>query len=140
MPTLETYEWSEEVLGDRIAYCGHPVVIACMIMDRFENLTHARTSDRAVKDCFISGAGCAVRAALDAIDIAIKRGHEAAYQYTSSYWDNYARNSGSNQDPVLKGRAQFELLKESFEKKVACWRAGLLVESKFRVDASCAIG
>ena len=41
MPTMDSYRWENEVLGEHTQYPGHPLILACMVMDRYPNLEAA---------------------------------------------------------------------------------------------------
>lgn len=141
MPTMDSYRWEQEVLGEHAEYPGHPVVLACMVMDRYPSLEVAvrrepgRDFGNALGDNFIPGAGCAVHAALDTLRLAQTAGLEAAYAHAERYWDGWARQQPNNAPRAAHGREQAERLKGSFEERLSTWGTPADPGSPYRVQA-----
>lgn len=140
MSDSNTYKWEKEVLGTHVVYPGHPIVLACMIMDRYLNLdkaTEMREDEQfqaALSDSFIPGAGCAVYSALNTLDSALKDGAESAYVRANAYWDGFGKQDARNAASAKEGLAQFEQIKARFEHRVALWGTDKMPPSNYLVD------
>lgn len=127
MPTMDSYRWERETLGECAEYPGHPVILACMVMDRYQNLGVAVRREpgqdfgNALSDSFIPGAGCAVHAALDTLCHAQERGLEAAYAAAERYWQGWERQHPNNVTRAAHGREQCERIKARFEGRLKTW-------------------
>lgn len=129
MPTNDTFAWERDVLGEHIVYPSHPIVLACMIMDRYQNLAHATRNDsqdkygfpNASSDHFIPGAGCAVRGAMRALEIAATVGSEAAFTQAYDYIENYRKQNVANEADAARAHLQCEKVKDRFVSHLAVW-------------------
>jgi hypothetical protein len=139
MPTNQSFEWELSVLGGHSAYPGHPIVLGCMIMDRYQNLEHANRVEEgeqfpnASADSFIPGAGCAVSTALAVLKLAENEGVGPAYDLAARYWDGYDKQSTKNAGDVAMGLAQFAAIKPRFEEHLAKWGTAHAAPSEFRL-------
>lgn len=124
---MDRYCWEEEVLGERVTYPGHPVVLACMVMHRYPDLETAlrrepgKNFSSALADDFIPGSGCAVHAALDTLLSAQTSGLGAAYAHAERYWDGWERQHANNVKDAARGREQAARVKARFEAQVKVW-------------------
>jgi hypothetical protein len=140
MPTADSCRWEQEVLGEPVQYPGHPVVLACMVMDRYPNLESAtrlepgRQFGNALSDNFIPGAGCAVRAALDTLRYAQTGDLGAAYAHATRYWNGWEAQDPANASGARKGREQHERIKARFEKQLETWGGRADPLSPYRVQ------
>lgn len=140
MPTLNSFKWASAVLGEHIQYPGHPLVLACMVMDRYPSLDAACTVDpgmtfnRALGDSFIPGAGCAVHAALDTLRFAQKQGLAAACEHAERYWQGWEAQSVQNAEGAAIGRRQAEKLKALFDAKFQAWGTADEAASPYRAQ------
>ena len=88
---VEREAWMQRHLGELVVYPGHPLVLACMVMDRYPSLAVASHHDAdhptyaALSDSFIPGSGCAVYAALDFLHYAQTIGLAQAYTHGERY-------------------------------------------------------
>lgn len=127
MPTMDSYRWEQEVLGEHAEYPGHPVILACMVMDRYPDLDAAVRREpgqefgNALSDNFIPGSGCAVHAALDTLRYAKEIGLEAAYAHAERYWQGWELQHPSNVTRAAHGREQCERIKARFEGRLNAW-------------------
>lgn len=127
MPTTDGYRWEREALGEHAEYPGHPVILACMVMDRYPDLAAACTREpgqdfyNALRDSFIPGAGCAVHAALDTLRHAQAHGLVAAYTHAERYWQGWEQQHANNVPRAAHGRVQAERLKGRFEEHLTTW-------------------
>ena len=121
--------WEAAHLSECVVYPGHPVVLACMVMDRYASLQEALApkdqhgTPAALADQLIPGAGCAVYAALDFLSD-VKAGRKnRAFQEAERYWRNWESNSGSSYraQQGAAGRAQAEKLRPYFEDRIKVW-------------------
>lgn len=140
MATRETFEWQNQWLnGEGVAYPGHPVVLATMVMERYESLEHAtrledgRNFGNALSDSFIPGSGCAVSCALDVLKLAQGGQQAQALERAQRYWDGYAEQSPRNAKNVAEGLAQADLVMPRFEALLAGWTGPQDLGSPFRV-------
>lgn len=141
MPTMNSYQWEQERLGEHAVYPGHPVILACMVMDRYPSLLAARGTDQlsptfgnALSDSFIPGAGCAVHAALDVLRYAQVVSVEAAYELAESYWHGWERQHPNNVPGAAKGREQCVRIKARFESMLKTWGTPEDPGSPYRVQ------
>ncbi len=140
MSTMDSYRWGQEVLGDSVEYPGHPVILACMVMDRYPNLASACAREpgqefyNALRDGFIPGAGCAVHAALDTLRHAHDRGLEAAYAHAERYWLGWEQQHPNNVPRAAHGREQCERIKAHFESRLKTWDTSEDTGSPYRVQ------
>lgn len=127
MTTMDSYAWHKEHLGESGVYPGHPIIGACLVMDRYPDLASALArrpgSDfgNALSDGFIPGAGCAVHAALDTLRFAQTQGLDAAYAHAARYWDGWEAQNEKNKASAEKGRLQAERIKPYFEARLKVW-------------------
>ena len=127
MSNMDTRTWEQELLNEAVEYPGHPVVLACMVMDRYPDLETAmrrepgREFANALRDSFIPGAGCAVHAALDTLRYALTIGLDAAYAHADRYWASWERQDSANAARAASGRKQGERLKNRFECLLNTW-------------------
>ena len=127
MPTMDSYRWENEVLGEHAEYPGHPLILASMVMDRYPNLEAAlrreqgREFSNALSDNFIPGAGCAVHSALDTLRQAMDHGLEAAYAQANQYWLAWEQQHPNNALGAAHGREQAERIKSRFEVQLNSW-------------------
>ena len=127
MPTMNSYRWEQEVLGERAVYPGHPVILACIVMDRYPDLDTAvrrepgRAFGNALSDNFIPGTGCAVQAALDTLRYGQEQGLNAAYSHAERYWLGWEQQHPSNAPWAAKGRNQCEHIKTRFADRLKTW-------------------
>lgn len=105
-------------------YPGHPVVLACMVMDRYASLAHATQASNALRDGFIPGAGCAVGAALGFLQLWERGGPQHALSHGAAYWDNWEAQHVNNKEGAALGRAQAEKLLPYLQENVEAWMAG----------------
>lgn len=140
MPTMDSYRWEQEVLGEHAEYPGHPIILACMLMDRYPDLNTAvrrepgREFGNALSDNFIPGAGCAVHAALDTLRHAQEHGLEAAYAHAERYWLGWERQHPDNVPRAAHGREQCERIKTRFEDRQKTWGTSKDPGSLYRVQ------
>lgn len=136
---MQTDKWEQDELGESGEYPGHPVILACMVMDRYPNLESARTvdpgesSNRALRDNFIPGSGCAVNAALNTLERATTEGLESAYKGSEDYWTGWELQSPKNAERAAHGRAQAEKMKAGFESRLKTWGSDKDPGSAYRV-------
>lgn len=141
MPTIEAYQWENEVLGERVEFPGHPTILAIMVMDRYESFDHAGAREEgahyynATRDGFIVGAGCAVSSTMDVLKLAIEKGPEAAFIEAKRYWQGWENQSPSNKDRAAFGREQAERVKPLFLQRLASWQNCQLEPSKWRLSS-----
>lgn len=141
MPTMDSYRWEQDVLGEHGEYPGHPVILACMVMDRYPDLDAAvrreagREFGNALSDNFIPGAGCAVHAALDTLRYAQEHGLEAAYAHAERYWTGWEQQHQNNAPRAAHGREQCERIKARFESQLKIWGTSEDPGSPFRIQA-----
>lgn len=139
MATPDSLHWEKEHLGEHGVYPGHPIIGACMVMDRYPNLGTARErrpnsdSGNALSDSFIPGAGCAVHAALDTLHFAQTQGLEPAYAHAARYWDGWERQNEKNKASAEQGRRQAERIKPYFEARLKVWGGPDDAGSPYRV-------
>lgn len=140
MATRETFEWERAWLENQsVAYPGHPVVLATMVMERYSSLEHAtrREGDRdfgnALSDSFIPGSGCAVSCALSVLQLAQAGQREQALELARSYWEGYGKQSPLNAPNVAAGLAQLSLILPRFEALLLSWGSVADPGSPFRV-------
>ena len=140
---LLTSAWEKEYLGEASVYPGHAVVLACMIMDRYPDLASAQrrcvgaTYPNALGDQFIPGAGGAVYAALDVLELAVTQQNlPAAYARAEYCWNCWEQESAEhNKVNAERGRAQYEKLKEHFARRVKEWGTAADTSTRYRVQA-----
>lgn len=141
MPTIDSYRWENEVLGEHAEYPGHPLILACMVMDRYPNIETAlcreqgREFGNALSDNFIPGAGCAVHAALDTLRHAMDVGLEAAYAHADRYWLGWEQQNPKNVPGAAHGRDQAERIKGKFEAQLRSWGSPKDAGSPYRIQA-----
>lgn len=125
----DTDNWAEDVFGQgvTIVYPTHPIVGACLIMDRYENWNHAierapgSSFGNAMSDNFIPGAGDAVATALDVLKLG-QLDVDAAVNHAREYWDAWERQSPErHRANAAEGRVQADLLLERFALRVKQW-------------------
>lgn len=140
MSTSDTFKWERDVLNDHAAYPGHPIVIACMIMDRYQDRAHATRVEpgdqfpNASADMFIPGAGCAVATAQTVLKLAQEHGVEHAFALATRYWDGYLeQDKVRNRNDYDRGLLQFERIKERFVEHLAVWGTPSAAASRFRL-------
>ncbi|TXG99948.1 MAG: hypothetical protein E6R08_00510 [Nevskiaceae bacterium] len=140
MSANASYEWQMEVLGDNAEYPGHPVVLAAMVMDRYQSFEHAKGYRdgaqyyNAISDSFIPGAGCAVSSTMTVLKLALEHGPEAAFKEAERYWQGWENQSPRNKERAENGRRQAELAKPLFRQRLQWWRIGELPPSKWRLE------
>ena len=136
---MQGYEWELEWLGEPGCYPGHPLVVATMVMDRYQSLEHAKQRREgksycnALSDGFVSGAGCAVSSALDVLEFALRGELDRALAHAQRYWEGWEAQSTANPEKGKKGRAQADMIKPAFMQRLEAWKSGNLVESKYRL-------
>lgn len=127
MPSTDTYAWAEAMLGEHIQYPGHPLVLACMIMDRYPDFALATEISagaefsNAQRDSFLPGTGCAVTAALTTLRLAAEKGESAAIAHAAWYWDGWERQSTANGEKASRGRAQAAKVRPAFLARLKVW-------------------
>jgi hypothetical protein len=128
MTNRDTLKWAQENLGtEEIAYPTHPVVVACMVMDRYANLEQACSREpgaqygRALQDDFIPGSGCAVWAGLDVLRHAQSGNLSDALALAESYWENVARNFPQRPQENTLGRSQGAQLQAALQARLQVW-------------------
>ncbi len=118
--------WEQEHLAEPVRYPGHPVVLACMVMDRYESFEDAFAAvaqggvPAALKDPFIPGSGCAVYAALDLLAEARGGRFEYALNHAQAYWHTF-ESSDASKEASAAGRAQASKMLPYFESRVKAW-------------------
>lgn len=138
MATMDSYNWEKEHLGEHGVYPNHPIIGACMVMDRYPNLVAALERrpgsefGHALSDSFIPGAGCAVHAALDTLRFAQTQGLDAAYAHAARYWDGWEEQHEKNKASAEKGRLQADRIKPYFEARLKVWGTAEDPGSKYR--------
>jgi hypothetical protein len=141
MPTMDSYRWEQEVLGEHAEYPGHPIILACMVMDRYPDLDAAERRDpgqnfsNALSDRFIPGAGCAVNAALSTLRHALAHGLEAAYADAERYWQGLEVQHPNNVPRAAHGREQATRAKGRFEERLKSWGTPSDPGSPHRIQA-----
>lgn len=141
MSNSNTYEWEKNVLGEHGEYPGHPVVLACMIMDRYQDLCTASTREpgqddnNALRDSFIPGTGCAVYAALHTLCLAKDQGLEAGYAHAERYWAGWEQQNPNNVAGAAHGREQAKRIKVRFEERLRVWGTSHDPGSPYRVHS-----
>lgn len=139
MPSTDTYAWAEAMLGEHIQYPGHPLVLACMIMDRYPDLALATEISagadfsNAQRDSFLPGTGCAVTAALTTLRLAAEKGEDAAIAHAAWYWDGWERQSTTNGEKASRGRAQATKMCPAFLARLKLWGSDQDQGSLYRV-------
>ena len=144
MPSSSTYQWAEETLGEHVQYPGHPVVIACMVMDRYASLAEAmdkpdgQTYGNALADSFLPGSGCAVYAGLELLSAAAKTTLEDGLALATRYWEGYAEqgNSQEHAEKVARGLKQAEHLLPRLRSRFAQWGTDEDLGSVYRLKLS----
>lgn len=117
--------WCQAHLGKRVpTFPGHPVVLACMVMDRYGSLSDAKADSAALKDGFIPGSGCAVWAALDLLEACQKLSLEEALKQSEHYWQNWEAQSNANAIAAQDGRAEATHLMPFLQEHVLNWLQG----------------
>lgn len=140
MPTLETYQWEKAVLGERIQYPGHPLVIAAMIMDRYSSFEAAGFRKpgadfyNAISDSFIPGSGCAVSAAMEVLKRSLHGQVDLAKQEADRYWNHWEQQSASNRQRAEVGREQARRIEPLFMERLAAWQSGQPGNSPYRLS------
>lgn len=142
MTTMDSNRWENEVLGEHAQYPGHPLILACMVMDRYPNLETAlrreqgREFSNALSDNFILGAGCAVHAALATLRQAMGHGLEAAYAHANQYWLAWEQQNPKNALGAAHGREQAERIRSRFEVQLNSWGKPEDPGSPYRIQVS----
>ncbi|HCT05874.1 MAG TPA: hypothetical protein DIW86_10975 [Pseudomonas sp.] len=138
MSTADTYRWADSVLGEHIQFPGHPLVLACMIMDRYPDLASATEVSagadfsNAQRDSFLPGTGCAITSALATLRLAAERDAGAASAHADRYWDGWEKQSSSNQERAERGRQQAARIHPVFLAKVQAWGTAADQSSSYR--------
>lgn len=141
MSNMDTYRWEKQELGEPGEYPGHPVVLACMVMDRYQDLATACICEpghdyyNALRDSFIPGTGCAVRAALDTLRFAQESGLDTAYAHAERYWLGWEQQHPSNVPRATHGREQAAHIKGRFEKHLVLWGTPADPGSPYRIQS-----
>lgn len=144
MSTSRTFEWEKESLGAHIQYPGHPLVLATMIMDRYPSLDIATSRPpgddfvRALSDSFIPGSGCAVHAALGFLTMSMDGRLETAKEQADRYWSGWEQQSPANREKGWVGREQARTIEPAFLERLAAWRCGHPLASRYRVTDEAA--
>lgn len=142
MPTSDSFHWEKAVLGESCEYPGHPLVLSCMVMDRYADLATACSREsgcefyNALTDSFIPGAGCAVHAALDMLRAAQTHGLPEAYALADRYWQGWEQQNADNGPSAERGRAQALRLQSRFEEKLKTWGTPSDPGSPYRLEAN----
>lgn len=113
--------------GEDLVYPGHPVVIAYLIMRRFESYVEATEKNegamynRALSSADIPGGGGEVNMALDILKACIvdKREPSAVADEYSKYWLDY--KAGGHLKSVDSGNKQYLHIREMFLDKIKYW-------------------
>lgn len=140
MPTIDSYRWAQEALGENGEYPGHPIVLACMVMDRYPDILAAmrrepgRDFGNALRDSFIPGAGCAVHAALESLRQGREHGPAAAYAHAERYWQGWEEQRTDNASSAARGREQCERIKARFEAQLKTWGTSDDPGSPYRIQ------
>lgn len=121
---------SLNALRQEFVYPGHPLVLACFIMDSFADFAaaseHQVTQDNphgfsaASRDARIPGAGCHVGAALDVLRIGSKGGSaDEMVKFATEYWDR--GRAGGHVNNVQAGQIQAKGIESHFRSLAASW-------------------
>lgn len=119
-----------KVLRQEYAYPGHPLVLACFIMDCFADFASASERQMtqanpdgfsaASRDTRIPGAGCHVGAALDVLRIGSKGGSaDEMVKFATEYWDRGL--AGGHVNNVSAGQKQAKDIEPHFRRMAASW-------------------
>jgi hypothetical protein len=141
MATSDTFTWERSVLGEHIVYPSHPLVLACMIMERYQSFAHAARNDsgdkhgfsNASSDSFIPGAGCAVSSSMRALELGLSGNTDAAIALAHDYIEGYRRQNASNEADSDQAQRQGEKVKERFLSHIKVWGTPAMPESPVRL-------
>ncbi len=124
---LDTYRWQMEHLGEGVAYPGHPLVLATIIMCTFETFPKADEPTRhgwcqALADGRVPGAGDHVVGAMRVLRIGHEGGTvDAMVSEAQRYWDD--GQAGGHVKNIDSGRAQAEKIEAAFRSRASEWFA-----------------
>lgn len=139
MSNQHTYLWEQEHLGAPAAYPTHPLVMACMVVDRYPSLAAACQVDpksqftNASRDDFLPGSGDAVHCGLDILRLLQQGQAELAWQHAERYWDVVEQNFPNRPEENPLGREQGERIRERLLKRMAVWETPQDPGSPYRV-------
>ena len=146
MGSADTRHWEQARLGGPVEYPGHPLVLATMILDRYETLEQARAPDpatqryRATGDLFLPGSGEAIDTAISLLECALAQPDptspaalaEACAQ-AEAYWRYAEQVFPENPTDPARGRAQGERIQAAYRERLQGWARGTPLASRYRV-------
>lgn len=119
------HEYVRKISGDSIVYPGHPLVVALIIMNVFENFASATemnggSYNAALSSSDVPGAGDHVHAAISALKLG-RNGASAdeVIQYANNYWTR--GNAGGHSKNLKSGQEQSAACEAFFREKLKTW-------------------